>query len=66
MDNEKREKYKNINYDRAYLYRVAGFGGLDGWNRYGVLGDGTILISQSHAIGSCAEVAESLGVIVDL
>jgi len=66
MDETTRERYLKQNAKPAgnFYDGVTGFQGLGGWNRYGVLVDGTITISRSHAIGSCGEVAEKLGVII--
>lgn len=43
----------------------AGFQGLGGFNRYGVKGDGSIVISGSHSSSGCIKMAKTLGVEVE-
>jgi hypothetical protein len=43
---------------------LKGFQGIDGGNRYGILGDGSIVLSGSHTNEPSREKAEQLGIEV--
>ena len=48
----------------AHHKQVGGFEGLDGFNRYAILDDGTIRMSASHSIQECRKKAKELGILV--
>ena len=48
----------------TYHKQIGGFEGLDGFNRYAILDDGTIRMSAAHSIQECRERAKELGILV--